>query len=40
MTSNRALYLLKKLHKLENEIHLMPEHFRESLTDEIDYLLY
>ncbi len=40
MTSNRALYLLKKLHKLENEIHMMPEHFRESLTDEIDYLLY
>ncbi|MEK5133375.1 aromatic acid exporter family protein [Bacillus sp. FSL W8-0645] len=40
MTSNRALYLLKKLHKLENEILLMPEHFKESLTDEIDYLLY
>lgn len=40
MTSNRALYLLKKLHRLENEIYLMPEHFRESLIDEIDYLLY
>ncbi|PJM63056.1 hypothetical protein BLX91_18610 [Bacillus subtilis] len=40
ITANRALDTLKKLHRLENEIYHMPEEFQETLTEELDYLLY
>jgi uncharacterized membrane protein YgaE (UPF0421/DUF939 family) len=40
VTSNRALDTLKKLHRLENELHQMPEHFRIVLKSELDILLY
>lgn len=40
VTSNRALDTLKKLHRLENELHQMPEHLRIVLKSELDILLY
>lgn len=40
VTTNRALYTLKKLHRLENELHHMPENFQKVLISELDYLLY
>lgn len=40
ITGNRALDTLKKLHRLENDIYHMPEEFQETLTEELDYLLY
>lgn len=39
-TTNRALDTLKKLHRLENDLHQMPEYFQKILVKEIDYLLY
>lgn len=40
ITANRALDTLKKPHRLENDIYHMPEEFQETLTEELDYLLY
>ncbi|WP_273129216.1 aromatic acid exporter family protein [Metabacillus sp. HB246100] len=40
VTTNRALDTLKKLHRLENELHHMPEDFQKLLKNELDYLLY
>jgi uncharacterized membrane protein YgaE (UPF0421/DUF939 family) len=40
VTTNRALETLKKLHRLENELHQMPESFQKVLISELDYLLY
>ncbi|MBM7605093.1 uncharacterized membrane protein YgaE (UPF0421/DUF939 family) [Metabacillus crassostreae] len=40
VTSNRSLDTLKKLHRLENDLHHMPEEFQKVLKDELDYLLY
>ncbi|MBD1379667.1 FUSC family protein [Metabacillus arenae] len=40
VTSNRALYTLRKLHRLENELHNMPKEFQQILVSELDYLLH
>ncbi|WP_121664485.1 aromatic acid exporter family protein [Metabacillus litoralis] len=40
VTTNRALDTLKKLHRLENDLHHMPEHFQKVLVKELDHLLY
>lgn len=39
VTSNRSLDTLKKLHRLENELHHLPEDFKEILVNELDYLI-
>ncbi|WP_299094680.1 aromatic acid exporter family protein [uncultured Metabacillus sp.] len=38
--TNRAFDTLKKLYRLENELHQMPESIQKVLVDELDYLLY
>ncbi len=40
VTTNRALDTLKTLHRLENDLHQMPENFQKVLVAELDYLLY
>jgi len=39
-TTNRAFYTLKKLHRLENELHQMPIEFQEVIISELDVLLH
>jgi len=38
-TTNRAFYTLRKLHRLENELHQTPLEFQEVLIQELDVLL-
>ncbi|WP_243291548.1 aromatic acid exporter family protein [Bacillus sp. FJAT-47783] len=38
-TTSRAFYTLRKLHRLENELHQMPLDFQEILISELDVLL-
>ena len=39
LTSNRALFTLKMLHRLENELHHMPNEFQHYLKAELDHLV-
>jgi uncharacterized membrane protein YgaE (UPF0421/DUF939 family) len=39
VTTNRSLDTLKKLHRLENELHHLPEEFQSILANELDYLV-
>ncbi|MDQ0231754.1 FUSC family protein [Metabacillus malikii] len=39
-TTNRALFTLKRLHRLENELIQLPESLQKVLTNELEYLLY
>lgn len=40
VTTNRALDTLKKLHRLENDIHQLPENVQRMLISELDFLLH
>ena len=39
VTSNRALYTLKMLHRLENELHHMPVEYQHYIKAELDHLV-
>lgn len=39
ITTNRAFFTLRKLHRLENELHRTPRDFQELLISELDVLL-
>ncbi|AIM17269.1 MULTISPECIES: aromatic acid exporter family protein [Neobacillus] len=40
ITANKGLNTLKKLHRFENEVLMLPEEFRQALQEQVDNLIY
>ncbi|WP_409273923.1 FUSC family protein [Neobacillus sp. SCS-31] len=38
-TSEKALEMLNRLHRFENEYHMLPEHYKESIQEQLDCLI-
>ncbi|NRD78225.1 aromatic acid exporter family protein [Bacillus sp. BRMEA1] len=40
ITTRKALDTLKRLHRFENEVLLLPDHFKQSIQEQLDCLIY